>query len=196
MDISVTTPPVLTSVPVALVRANRRILNTAEDALLQFWIRAADAYVEKECNIALMEQTLTLRLTAVLQTVQLPRPLFREFVSVKYTIEGAAETTVSTAGIKVRKQDMLSTFDIPAITSVEAGEMEIEYKAGYADQASVPADIGHAVMLLASHWSTSREAAFMDPRIMNVEKKIAFGVDQHLRHHRVINNQADLNGGY
>lgn len=196
MDISVITPPALTSVPVTIVRANRRILNTSEDALLDFWIRAADANIEKECNIAMMEQTLRIRLSAVLPIVQLPRPVFKDFVSIKYTIEDEAEVIVPTAGIEVTVPDMVPQFEVPGIDTVQAGKMEIAYKAGYSDQNAVPVDLRHAVILLASHWSTSREAAFMDPRIMNVEKKIAFGVDEHVRHHKVRNVLADFNGGY
>jgi uncharacterized phiE125 gp8 family phage protein len=196
MDLTVKTPPTVTSIDVALVRANKRIRHANEDALIEFWIKAADAYIEKRTNRALMRQTLVLRLSRVLPCVYLPRPPFAEMTHVKYTVEGDAVVTVA-PGDYVRTTDrMLQRIEIGALGGYDqAGTMEIEYLVGAAAVDAVPAPLRQASLLLASHYTTSREAAYMDPRLMNVEKKIVFGVDELVKEYRVPNGTS-VNDGW
>jgi uncharacterized phiE125 gp8 family phage protein len=203
MDLTITTAPSLRSITKELVKQNKRIRHASEDDLIDFWIDAADRYVEKETNRSLLTQTLTLRLRAVLPVIQLPRPPLAEITSISYTPEGEATIVVDVdTEIERWTQDMLPTIHIPAIEvaygedCAAEGTMEIVYEAGWGAAEAVPTDIRLASLQLASHWLTSREAAFMDPRIMNVEKKIAFGVDQLLKNHRVPNTNTPINGGW
>ncbi len=195
MDLTVTVAPVLFSIDKTLVKANKRVRHANEDALIDFWIAAADRYVEKRTNRALLTQTLMLRLRQVLPSVQLPRPPFQQVASVTITPAQGPAPTIDVSTIKNRIVDMIPVIDIPGVSEVD-GTMEIEYLAGWGEAAKVPADLRLASLQLASHWMTSREAAFMDPRIMTVEKKIAFGVDELVKEHRVINVNEAINGGY
>jgi len=198
MDLVVTTGPTATSIDKALLKANKRIRHASEDDLLDFWIKAADAFIEKETNRALMEQTIRLRLGRVMPVVQLLRPPLKEIVSITYTTD--AEHTVDPADTGQVIVDMLPTITIPALMSSfptgTDGTMEVIYKAGWATPEAVPAPLRQAALLLASHYVTSREAAFMDMRLMQVEKKIAFGVDELLRNYRVPNTNEPPNGGW
>jgi uncharacterized phiE125 gp8 family phage protein len=195
MDLTVTVAPALFSIDKELVKANKRVRHASENDLIDFWIAAADRYIEKRTNRSLLTQTLKLRLRRILPTVQLPRPPFQDLVSITVAPAQGTAPTIDVSTVKNRIVDMIPVIDIPGLPEAD-GTMEIEYKAGWSEAAKVPADLRLASLQLASHWMTSREAAFMDPRIMTVEKKIAFGVDQLVKEHRVINVNEAINGGY
>lgn len=196
MDLTIKTVPALTSIDNVLVKSNKRITHTKEDDLIDFWIAAADDYIERQCNIALMTQTLVLRLSMVLPVVSLPRPPLATITSVKYTKTDESEVEVLAAAYTQRKSEMLPTIIIPEIECEVSGEMEIEYVVGVTDPVEVPRSLRQAALLLSSHYVTSREAAYLDKRIMDVEKSIPFGVKALLANYRVPNINDGLNGGY
>jgi len=193
MDLTLKTPATATSISVDLVKAGKRIRHASEDDLITFWIKAADEYVEKRTNLALMEKTFVLRLRRILPAVQLPRPPLKTITSVKYAVAGGTEQALSDPNDRVRIDRMLPTIDTGLVE--QAGTMEIEYVVGSDDPDKVPAALRQATYLLAAHYVTSREAVYFEPRIMQVEKTISFGVDQICKEHR-IPNATDLNGGW
>lgn len=193
MDLTRTVAPTLTSIDVALVKAGKRIRHGSEDSLISFWIKAADEYVEKRTNLALMEQTFVLRLRRILPVVQLPRPPLKTITSVKYAVTGGTEQVLSDPNDRVRIDRMLPTIDTGLVE--QSGTMEIEYIAGADDPEKVPAALRQATYLLAAHYVTSREASYREPRVLNVEKTISFGVDALIKELRVPNG-TDLNGGW
>jgi len=193
MDLTLKVPAAATSISVDLVKAGKRIRHASEDDLITFWIKAADEYVEKRTNLALMEQTFVLRLRRILPSVQLPRPPLKTITSVKYAVTGGAEQVLSDPDDRVRIDRMLPTIDTGLVE--QAGTMEIEYVVGADDPDKVPAALRQASYLLAASWVESRAATYQEPRIMQVEKKISFGVDQLTKEFRVPNG-TDLNGGW
>lgn len=193
MDLTRTVAPTLTSIDVALVKAGKRIRHGSEDSLIQFWIAAADEYVEKRTNLALMQQTFVLRLRRILPAVQLPRPPLKSITSIKYAAAGGTEQVLSDPDDRVRIDRMLPTIDTGLVE--QAGTMEIEYVVGADDPEKVPAALRQASYLLAAHYVSAREAGYFEPRIMQVQKKIEFGVDTLLAQYRVPNGTA-LNGGW
>lgn len=193
MDLTLKTPAEKTSIDISLVKKGKRIRHSSEDDLIQFWIKAADEYVEKRTNLALMEQTFVLRLRRVLPSVQLPRPPLKSITSVKYAVTGGTEQVLSDPDDRVRIDRMLPTIDTGLVE--QAGTMEIEYVVGADDPEKVPTALRQASYLLAASWVESRAATYQEPRIMQVEKKISFGVDQLTKELRVPNG-TDLNGGW
>lgn len=193
MDLTLKTPTEKTSIDISLVKKGKRIRHSSEDDLIEFWIKAADEYVEKRTNLALMEQTFVLRLRRILPAVQLPRPPLKTIMSVKYAVTGGTEQVLSDPNDRVRIDRMLPTVDTGLVE--QSGTMEIEYVVGADDPDKVPAALRQATYLLAAHYVTSREAVYFEPRIMQVEKTISFGVDQICKEHR-IPNATDLNGGW
>ena len=193
MDLKQKTAPSLTSIDVALVKAGKRIRHNSEDSLVEFWIKAADEYVEKRANIALMEQTFVLRLRRILPVVQLPRPPLKTITSITYKTGSGSDSVLSDPNDHVRIDRMLATIDTGLVE--QSGSMEIEYIAGIDDPEKVPGLLRQAVYLLAAAWVESRSATYQEPRIMNVEKKISYGVDQAIKDFRVP-NATDLNGGW
>jgi uncharacterized phiE125 gp8 family phage protein len=140
-----------------------------------------------------MEQTYVLRLRRILPSVQLPRPPLKSITSVKYAVTGGTEQVLSDPDDRVRIDRMLPTIDTGLVE--QAGTMEIEYVVGADDPEKVPAALRQASYLLAASWVESRAATYQEPRIMQVEKKISFGVDQLTKELRVPNG-TDLNGGW
>lgn len=193
MDLTQKTAPTKTSIDAALVKAGKRIRHDSENDLISFWIKAADEYVEKRTNLALMEQTFVLRLRRILPAVQLPRPPLKSITSVKYAVTGGTEQVLSDPDDRVRIDRMLPTIDTGLVE--QAGTMEIEYVVGVDDPEKVPAALRQASYLLAAHYVTAREASYREPRIMQVEKTISFGVDALVKEFRVP-NATDLNGGW
>lgn len=196
MDLTVKTPPSSYSITADLVRENKRIRHSSESGLISFWIAAADAYIEKRTNRALMRQTLILRLSRVLPYVYLPRPPFVAMTHVKYTPLDGDEVTAAPADYVRITDSMLQRIDITALGGYsERGAMEIEYTVGETDPEKVPAPLRQASLLLASHYMTSREAAYMDQRVLQISKKVVFGVDELCAAYRVPNGSA-LNDGW
>lgn len=191
MDLTITVPAAATSIDKDLVKAGKRIRHANEDELITFWTKAADAYVEKRTNLALMEQTIQLRLRRILPFVILPRTAAADVQSVKYTPEGGSEVTLADYEQSVDR--MLTRLDFDLVEQI--GSMTIVYKAGASDPEEVPAPLRQASYLLAAHWLSSREAAYMDTRTSQVEHKVEFGVDQLVAAYRVPNGTA-LNGGW
>lgn len=188
MDLTVKTAPTKFSIDKSIVKAGKRIRHNSEDLMIDFWVAAADAYIEKRTNRALMEQTLVLRLRKILPTVFLPRPPLLSITHVKYTPENGSEVTVDEADYRESIDRMVTRLDIFEVPMLgRRGTMEIEYVAGATEPDDVPFPLRQASYLLAAHWLTSREAAFMDPRIMNVSKKVVFGVDELTMEYRVPN---------
>lgn len=194
MDLTVKTAPTGTTISLDLLKTSKRIRHNSEDAIIEFWIKAADDYIERRTNRALMEQTLVLRLSRILPCIEIPRPPLVSISHIKYTPKGGDEVTVDAGDITTTNRDMIAQATIAGLTE-KPGTMEIEYVAGASNADDVPSPLRQASMLLAGHYMTSREATFLDPRIMNVEKKIEFGVDQNCLQYRVP-NLAELNGGY
>lgn len=195
MDLTITTAPTKTSVSTGTVKKNKRVTHNLEDDLYELWIYAGDRYIQDECNISLMEQVLTLRIPCILSKVSLPRPPLISIESISYTPDGEAEQVISNPNSLPKRISAM----IPVISTgltAQKGEMTVVYKAGYAEGNKVPHTLVLASIMLASHYSTSREAAFMDMRVMNVEKKTVFGVDTLIRAYKIPNLGPSINGGY
>lgn len=192
MDLTVKTPSTDLCISVAQVKANKRIKSAAEDELIGLWIEAAQEWVAAEAQISILPTVYTARWQSIYPEVELLRPTVSSIASLKKTPKGGTLTTVLGNALTTFKRDMLTIVTVPDITTAIDGVLEIEYTAGYADAGSVPARIKQAVLLLASHWMTSREAGHMDPRLMDIEKEIPFGVRDLVSQFRVPNTTALL----
>lgn len=197
MDVTVIAPATQTSITKELVKDSKRIVHDLEDDLIDFWIKVADAYVETATNTSLMRQTRRMNISRVLPVVQIPYPPLHQITTFKYTIDGKTEVTVDPAlDTKSRTVFMLPTYTVNAITKEWGGSMTIEYEAGYDDPNKVPVQLRQASLLLATHYLSSREAAYLDPKAILIERKIAYGVDQLLAQFVIPNTNETINGGF
>ncbi len=198
MDITVTTPETSTSIDKALVKASKRIAHSREDELIDFWIRVADDYIRDRTATGIMQRTLVLKISRVLPVFQLPFPPVASLVSAKYMIDGQTETVLNVStDLKKTVVEMLPTYTIAALDETEYdGSMEITYISGYALPAEVPSVLRQASLLLTAHYCNSREAEYLDPRAIQIERKIAFGVDELVSRLRIPPVNEAINGGY
>lgn len=187
MDIKVTTPPTLQSVETAFLKRSKRIMHSSEDYLIQQDILAADEHAEKYANIALMKQTIEYRIERILPAVEIPRPPLIEIKSLSYTPDDGAEVVVDVSALVIKQRSGLALVEIPGVDDVLDGVLSVTYDAGYETADKVPPSIKKAVVLLAGHWYTSRENAYLDPRVLSIDKKISFGFDELISKFRVPN---------
>ena len=192
MDIRVTTPPTAMSVTVDLFKLQKRITNNSENALIEQIIQSADMYFQNKTNTALMQQQIEYRSNYVLPIIEIPRPPLVSIQSLSYKIDGQSEVVVDLAETEQRMCGGLSTISIPGIDRAHDGYVQVQYTAGYTASEDVPADIKRAVLLLAGHWFTNREATTHDQRVLNIDRKIAFSFDEIARSH-VVSNMVQLN---
>ena len=61
----------------------------------------------------------------------------------------------------------------PSDNLFDVDSIRIEFVAGFGDAADVPADIRHAIQLLAAHWYETREAVIVGTTV----RKVPFAVD-------------------
>lgn len=149
--------------PLALpeVKAHLRLDTGDEDAVVSSLIVSARQHIEVACNRALMPQTWRMRLDRFHgKTIYLSGGPFRSIVSVSY-IDTAGAVQV------VPSDDYVSRLQEPArISAIERwpdtkGQIEavtIDAEVGYADAASVPDPIKHAMKMLIGSWFDNRSA--------------------------------------
>lgn len=192
MDLTVTNETEGQTHTAGFVRQNKRITSATEDELIDFWIKAADQYIETETNRTLFEKSYTLRFQRIYPEVALPRPPLVTVDAIRITPEDEAEEALDISSLKTFTKEMLVHVCVPDIEVSAAGVLEIDFTAGHGTADEIPFALRQATLLLASHWFTSREAAYMDPRLMMVEKKIPFGVDDIIRKYRIPNVTSEI----
>ena len=186
--------PTETSVSVATVKANERVSHTSEDDLIAGFIKAAEDLIERRCNRSIMRQKFRLVVPTILSTVTLFRPPMEGEITVtaaSLTRDGettALDHEVAVMGIS----SMLPTATFDAGTPGR-GMMTIEYETGAATAGDVPPGIAHAVLLLASHYYKSREAAATDIRMKAADKTLPYGVESFVGAYRIPNVNIAVN---
>lgn len=158
--------PGLPAVSLAKAKAHLRVEHDLEDALIEGYAAAAQAYVERRCDRALTLQILRLSLPgfpANRRALRLPRPPLDELLAVNYVDPGGQAAALALGGLATAKSDV-----VPACLSPLSGDwpacadrpdaVTIDYRAG-AEAAAVPPSLLHAMLLLVGHWYATREAA-------------------------------------
>jgi uncharacterized phiE125 gp8 family phage protein len=167
LGLVVVTPPAEEPVTAAELKAYSRIDHATEDTLVSSLITAARRHLELLTDRAFITQTLRYSLPwfPAGDLIRLPRPPLQSISSVQYTdINGVTQTAAST----VYRSD---TTVEPALLTVAYGQswpstkdetfgaVLVNYVAGYGLAASVPADLKHAIKILAGYWFERPELA-------------------------------------
>lgn len=181
-----TVAPVIDPVSLIEVKQHLRITHDDEDALLAFYVLAAQEYAERTTRRQLLTATYTLGLNAfpACRMLPLPRPPLQSVTSVTYLDTSGASQTLATTGYSVvttsepgylalkYSQSWPSTYS-------QAQAITITYVAGWASYSAVPSLLKMALFLLVGHFYEHREAT-----IEKALQMIPYGVNNLLWLHR------------
>lgn len=161
MTLRLISAPTTLPISVAEAKANGRIDNMEEDALIEGYIRAALAYAEKWCGLAFEAQTWEEVLDAFpTKEIELTWGPVASVTSVKYTDADGVEQTVDSADYVLDSVSRdawvipVSGFSWPTTMEV-VNAVRVRFVAG----AGTPADVRQAIMLLTEHFYENRAAA-------------------------------------
>ena len=154
--IEIITAPATTSVSVASLKAHLRLVDSAEDALLLDWLRAADDLFMRQTGYVLVPQTLRVTVSHV-GTIYIPRHPVTGIVGVEtvaasglwQTVTGSTTDTLAVPA----RVDVTGPSYTPAVQGMPA--CRVTFTAGTSNP---PALACQAVKLLAAHWYARREA--------------------------------------
>lgn len=160
------TAPTALPVSVADVMANGRVVANDEAGVVQAHLETATRAVEQMTGRALLPQTWRIAAYGLQhrEPIWLPKPPVTALTAVAYSDASNVEQSMDVGGF------ILSTDDDRAMVQPDMGvnwpttfrrpdAVRITYTAGYANAASVPQDIRHAIILLACHYFDNRTAA-------------------------------------
>jgi uncharacterized phiE125 gp8 family phage protein len=176
MALTVTTPPstLLGPVTLAEAKAQSRIVHAAEDSLIEGYLTAATAYVERITGRRLLTTGLTLKLDRFPEghaPIKLPGGKIQSVTSIVY--QDSATTTATLSNTKyetVLDREPGEIWMLPAetwpSTYGKAQDVTIIYQAGYGDAAAVPQELKLAIQLLVNDWMAYRG----DQSVVNVTK--------------------------
>lgn len=161
-------------ISLAELKAQARVTTTAEDSVLTIAIAAARAKAENYTGRALMAQTWRQNEDAFPDAeIELLKPPVRAIGSVTYIdVNGATQTlsnTLYTLDAAAYPGWLLPAYntDWPS-TQASANAVAIQYDCGYADAASVPADIKMWLLMTAAFIFAQREAMVLDGKVAEI----------------------------
>ncbi|MEM0977276.1 MAG: hypothetical protein AAGJ34_07065 [Pseudomonadota bacterium] len=129
-----------------------------QDGVLIAYLRAALSSIEAQIGITLLARDFLWDVTAFRECGQIALPLRPVSAVASITTFDADDvpTTLSVADYELRS-DLNGSLLVGAPPSIDTdGHAEITLTAGYSDWASIPADLAHAVILLAAWFYENR----------------------------------------
>ena len=114
--------------------------------------------------------------------IMLPYPPFIGSLSIEYTDENGDAQTVAPSGYvrfsdcgvpKIRR----TSLDAWPVTTGYMRSVSVSYEAGIVDLAKASPNLKRAIKLLAGHFYENPEASINEPRQMQINRKIVYGLD-------------------
>jgi uncharacterized phiE125 gp8 family phage protein len=187
------TPPAATPISLAEARAQCRVDDSSEDALLAGYIRAATTAIEELSGVRMLDQTWEWQVDAFplhCGWLTLPLAPLLQLVSIVYQDPTGAVVTLPVETYLIRglgstqpARLILAPGKTWPSTWHGVGAVMIRFRAGWIDHNSVPEDLRQAAAMLVAYWFSQREAAQVDPdaRVFDVP----FSIKQILEPHRI-----------
>lgn len=176
-------------VSLADVKAQERITNSYEDALISRYIEAAydylagpDGWLGRCC---LLEETFEVFVPTPGGGFELPiRPVLDLSSITGFDVaDGAGGYDPVDAALFTKTVNdgygyvlHAGTRPWPTFTTVDPRRYKVTFNAGFGAAGDVPSPIKLGIILLASHFYQNREATFADNRITAVSRQIEFGL--------------------
>jgi len=182
MSWKVTTKPDFYPVTLAQAKEYLRVQHTAEDDIITRCIEAAYDYCEQELDLAILEQTITLKLDGFPagRTITLPRTNLLSVTSVSYLdVDGSSQSyTDYVADEYGTPARIVNNVDYWPETKDVANAVTITYQAGFSetgtgDTHSTPSAIVHAMNLLVTHFYDVRSSVVVGSGITSTEVQMS-----------------------
>jgi uncharacterized phiE125 gp8 family phage protein len=178
-----TLPISLFDEPVSLAQAKAqcRVTDTSEDALICSYIKAAREWVENHTGHILVRREITEYRNSFTRFIELRhRPVVLPVTEIGYTDSNGTAATfadfIATARSPVRVYPALNSWWPTLGTN---GEVSVTYTAGYAP-GEEPQPLIQAMLMLISHWHASRSTVTMD-----AANEVPFAVEALCNQYRV-----------
>lgn len=157
------TPPTAEPIEVADAKDQLRLVVSDDDSYVEGLISVAREYVENFTERALLTQTWDVYLDKFPchQHIELPLPPLQSVTSLKYLDGSGVEQTMdpmlyTVDAVSTPARIMLKPNAFWPLTYVGPNSVIIRMVCGYADAASIPATIKHAIKFLVSHFYENR----------------------------------------
>ena len=178
------------------VKANLRVTDDSEDALITALIIAARGYVEDYTGLVLTPRTVTETVPQLGRWIDLDSWPVSDVTAIRYPLNGVLTDMAAGSwmmSLKRRPVRLLPTAIGWGVGCYASGSIqwalsplpvEIDVAAGYATPADVPQTVKQAMHLLVSHWFENRTAAEVGLRAAAIE--VPFGVAMLLQNKRLV----------
>jgi uncharacterized phiE125 gp8 family phage protein len=159
MRLRLLTPPIAEPLTLDEAKAHLRVDGTEEDAYISALITAAREMVENYTNRQLMEATFE-GICDDLGDITLPKPPFRELISIQYTTSGDVLATLAAENHTYLEGSEPAVVKVKKPQDYKEAEngVKVTFKAGYT---TVPASLKAAMQLLVGHLYENREEVTM-----------------------------------
>jgi uncharacterized phiE125 gp8 family phage protein len=188
-SLTLVTPPVLDVLTIEEAKAHARKTAPDEDALVYQWIRAAQAKVEQDTEVALLTQTWDLSLEAfpsIDVPIRIPKRPIQSITYVKYYDSAGALQTVTAGDYVVDLSSAnglgLSPAKFWPVDLRSFQPVTVRFVAGYTDPELIPDDLRHAVRLLVGHFSEQFQATQAGDRVQAIDLGYDALIGPYMRH--------------
>jgi uncharacterized phiE125 gp8 family phage protein len=194
-----TASEILAILSVADFKLEHRIRHNAEDTRIEDCIK--EAYYRLDgpkghLNRAILSQTWKGVIDQWDEYVELPLPVLQSISQIRYRAIDGTWTVLATSYYAVEAYGLFGGFyrkkdQVWPELYDERGSIEITFVAGWGTGANVLTKaygIRKALKLLAGHFYLNPSPTFVEPRLVEVPRKIWYGLDYVLGQYRVMND--------
>jgi uncharacterized phiE125 gp8 family phage protein len=142
------------SVDLTLAKAQCRVTDTTEDALIEQYITSSRAWLERYTGLSFEEAEFTDTFTALDDYLQLSRGPFLALTTIAYTDADGTEQDLAASASNGRVYKPADGW--PAILGNST--ISVTYTAGFDAYNPLPEELVQAQLLLISHWFDNRGA--------------------------------------
>lgn len=183
---------VRTSAPAAAVlttaeaKTQARIDFSTDDTYVDELVSRATTYLENYTNCQFVDATYQWTLDRWETCFYVPRPPLASITSIAYLDSNGDSQTLATSVYRVDAKAFPGRITEAYLQSWPTlypvtNAITITYQAGYADAASVPDDIKHAVAMLVSHWYENRDAVLVGTASKALEYSLESLLQRYMR---------------
>jgi uncharacterized phiE125 gp8 family phage protein len=164
MSLTRLSPPSPTPVALAEVRAQCRVDNNDEDALIMGYVRSAAEWIEQQEGIVLITSSWAYRLPAFpsryAPPISLPLRPLQTVTEIAYTDTNGTVRILPTTDYALVSGKLWPAFGLSWPATRQPSDIAITFTAGFGDDwNSTPEPIRQAILLLVSYWFDMRTAA-------------------------------------